>query len=78
MLTVPARALELQSSLRAALINQAPLPMHLASPACSLPCQVLDEQLTDLLRCLPDNPAMHERVSRLAWGDASGPAPDLE
>ena len=24
--------------------------------------QVLDEQLTDLLRCLPDNPAMHERV----------------
>lgn len=26
--------------------------------------QVLDEQLTDLLRCLPDNPAMHEKV----WG----------
>ncbi len=24
--------------------------------------QVLDEQLTDLLRCLPDNPAMHEKV----------------
>jgi hypothetical protein len=23
---------------------------------------VLDEQLTDLLRCLPDSPAMHERV----------------
>jgi hypothetical protein len=31
---------------------------------CALPAalQVLDEQLTDLLRCLPDNPAMHERV----------------
>ncbi|PSC69649.1 putative serine threonine-kinase GCN2 isoform B [Micractinium conductrix] len=27
-----------------------------------LPPQVLDEQLTDLLRCLPDNPAMHEKV----------------
>ena len=26
------------------------------------PVQVLDEQLTDLLRCLPDNPAMHEKV----------------
>ena len=23
---------------------------------------MLDEQLTDLLRCLPDNPAMHEKV----------------
>lgn len=29
-----------------------------------LPPQVLDEQLTDLLRCLPDNPAMHEKVGR--------------
>ena len=35
------------------------LPLLLLLP---WPLQVLDEQLTDLLRCLPDNPAMHEKV----------------
>lgn len=48
---------------------------QLSAPRC-FAFQVLDEQLTDLLRCLPDNPAMHEKVgcvrARLVEGHGMG------
>lgn len=56
-----------------------PAPPRLPPPAA---LQVLDEQLTDLLRCLPDNPAMHEKVLdavfSLSRGAASPAAAALE
>ena len=39
-----------------------------------LPPQVLDEQVTDLLRSLPDNPATHDRVVEGIFSLSRGPA----
>ena len=40
-----------------------------------LPASVADEQITDLLRAMPENPGMYERIIDALFKDGSHDAP---